>query len=324
MRRVFIRSTAVAALAALSLCVAASASVRSQPRFSPNPGQQNFLSSVQAITAGDAWAVGAYCKAHCATSPLEHTLALRWNGTRWVEVPSPNPAPDDALNSVSGSSPADVWAVGQYAPNHSLPSGLVLRWNGRKLVRARFAAFGTADVVNLSAVSTRSPRDAWIVGYESDPNGGATNAVAAHWNGQAWRAVPVPQPGHPAFLGDVSVVSARDAWAVGDYCASRCGRSGEVRRGMILHWNGRKWAVTRLPVKSSDINDITASSATGVWALGELDAHPISISVILHWNGKRWSSVPSVPGVVPQALAFGARNDGWGVFTDTSIRWNGV
>ena len=335
MTRVLTRSAAVAGLAAVSLCIPASVtsaavgvrppvSPRPQARYSPDPGQQNFLSSVQTFTARDAWAVGDYCKARCETSPTLLTLALHWNGTRWAQAPSPNPGTEDTLASVSGSSPADVWAVGQYVRRNGFPGALVLRWNGRTWARARFTAFGTADGVDLSAVSARSARDAWIVGFESDPNTGATKAVAARWNGSAWRSVSLPRPGSPSFLLGVSVLSADDAWAVGEYCAARCGLVGEVRHGMILRWNGRKWSAMRLPVQSTGIQDIAALSATDAWATGHLNVGHSSRAVILHWNGKRWSSVRGVPGVEPQALAFGAKDDGWGAFADVSIRWNGT
>ena len=233
MARVLTRSAAVAGLAALSLCIPASvtataadlsplASPRLQARFSPDPGQQNYLLSVQTLTARDAWAVGSYCKAHCETTVTQHTLVLHWNGIRWTHVPSPSPGFDDTLTSVSGSSPADVWAVGQYLLKRGNPGPLVLRWNGRRWVRRRFRVFGTGKDVDLLAVSVRSFRDAWIVGFTSDPFTNVTKAVAARWNGSAWRAVPVPQLGNPSILTDVSVVSAKNAWAVGTYCATGC------------------------------------------------------------------------------------------------------
>jgi hypothetical protein len=80
----------------------------------------------------------------------------------------------------------------------------------------------------------------------------------------------------------------------------------------------------RVPVKSSYIADVAALSATNAWATGDLQVGHSLVTLILHWNGKRWSSVRSVPGVVPLALAFGAKHDGWGAATDTSIRWNGA
>jgi hypothetical protein len=335
MARVLTRSAAVAGLAALCLSNPASVSAatvnlgqlagpRPHATHSPDPGQQNFLSSVQTLTARDAWAVGDYCKARCETTGALHTLVLHWNGTRWVRVPSPSPGTDDTLGSVSGSSPADVWAVGQTVPRRGFPGPLVLRWNGRKWVRAGFTKFGTTVDVDLNAVSARSARDAWIVGFTNDPFTGVTKSLAVHWNGRAWRAVPVPRPGNPSLLNDVSVVSGKDAWAVGSYCAAHCRGTRSVSHGMIVRWNGSKWSAMRVPVKTTDILDIAALSATDAWATGELQTGHSFVTVILHWNGKRWSSVRSVAAVMPQELAFGAKDDGWGAANDVSIRWNGI
>jgi hypothetical protein len=56
---------------------------------SPSPGPKPHpdglvVSQVSADSAADAWAVGSYCSARCATnSERDHTLILHWNGTRW-------------------------------------------------------------------------------------------------------------------------------------------------------------------------------------------------------------------------------------------------
>lgn len=323
MTRFIARSAVAAGLAAMALCISASASPRLPARSSPDPGQQNILVSVRTLTATDAWAVGSYCKGACLTQAPERTLVLHWNGTKWVQTPSPNPSFDDTLASVSGSSPTDVWAVGQTVPLTGNLGPLVLRWSGRKWVSARFNAFAATRNITLTAVSARSARDAWIVGFESPAGGGPATAVTARWNGRAWRAVPVPRL-KSSFLFDVSASSARNAWAVGISCAARCGRPGEVDQGVMLHWNGRKWSSTQVPVKSTEIQHIVALSATDAWATGNFQTAHSFVTVILHWNGKRWSSVRGVPGVSPQALAFGAKNDGWGTDGFESMRWNGV
>src|SRR5262249_46787070 len=55
------------------------------------------------------------------------------SGGDWTVVPSPNVGgQDNALASVSGSDPSDVWAVGQFAPdaNPNITLTLALHFDG--------------------------------------------------------------------------------------------------------------------------------------------------------------------------------------------------
>ncbi|MGH2636314.1 MAG: hypothetical protein ACRDHU_09265, partial [Actinomycetota bacterium] len=55
---------------------------------SPNVGAQNHLLGVRAFSTNDAWAVGS----HNVPGTLNFaTLVMRWDGSRWSLVPSPNP-----------------------------------------------------------------------------------------------------------------------------------------------------------------------------------------------------------------------------------------
>ena len=102
---------------------------------SPSPGSsRNELTSVRAITVGDAWAVGQFLDDGL---DIYRTLALHWNGTKWSQVKTPNPG--DAGNSLAGvnaTSSTDVWAVGQYSTGTGTPTEtLILHWNGHTWVQ---------------------------------------------------------------------------------------------------------------------------------------------------------------------------------------------
>lgn len=325
MARVPIRLAVLAGLASLVLSplAAASAAPHARTRFSPDFGRENFLNSVQALSSHNAWAVGYFCKTDCADPRTQHDLILHWTGAHWARVASPNPGSGDVLNSVSAVSRSDIWAVGEYLGSPGDVPALVLHWNGSKWARVAFR--GDKDVT-LTAVSARSARDAWIVGYQSNPVTGGARALAARWNGRAWRQVPVPHPGPVDFLNGIAVKSATSAWAVGQYCAARCSTIAEVRKAMIMRWNGRKWARVRVPATDAyDLSSIDVVSANDAWAAGlAMPSRNKVTSLILHWNGKRWSTVPGVRGVIPQGLAFGARGDGWALAYAVSMRWNGV
>jgi hypothetical protein len=57
------------------------------------------LQSVAATSATNAWAVGEY-----ATSAGSQTLILRWNGTTWTRVTSPNSGTGETLSGVAATS----------------------------------------------------------------------------------------------------------------------------------------------------------------------------------------------------------------------------
>src|SRR2546425_5522841 len=79
------------------------------PSPNTNAAQNNYLNSVTCTSALDCWAVGYY---QTDASNLQ-TLILRWNGTSWAIVPSPNPNPlpsqNTLLTGVTCTSATDCW-----------------------------------------------------------------------------------------------------------------------------------------------------------------------------------------------------------------------
>jgi hypothetical protein len=67
----------------------------------PNAGGiDEYLFSVTAIAANDAWAVG------------DNGQTQHWNGANWSRVAAPYPGLGGRFNSVAAASTSDVWAVG--------------------------------------------------------------------------------------------------------------------------------------------------------------------------------------------------------------------
>jgi len=102
---------------------------------SPDPGSSyTTLSGVSAISPDDAWAVGMYSSNQGLT---DSTLALRWNGKTWAQVPTPSPDPHNSgVNDVAGVSAVSAtsaFAAG-YADNAwtGVNLSLILNWNGSK------------------------------------------------------------------------------------------------------------------------------------------------------------------------------------------------
>lgn len=74
------------------------------------------LDGVAASSPRNAWVVG-----YQGPGINSKTLTLRWNGTRWSQVPSPSPRPGSGLYGVAATSARDGWAAGE---------NLIIRWNG--------------------------------------------------------------------------------------------------------------------------------------------------------------------------------------------------
>jgi len=66
---------------------------------SPDPGPKgNLLSAVAAVSPSDAWAVGTYANSMCSEAA---TVILRWNGTKWSQVKSPNSGACNFLDGIN-------------------------------------------------------------------------------------------------------------------------------------------------------------------------------------------------------------------------------
>jgi hypothetical protein len=120
--------------------------------------KSGFLRPAQAVTAlssEDAWAVG---------QSISQTLVENWDGTQWVEVPSPNIGTYDLLAGVYAISTNDVWAVGykDYDANNNTASTFTLHWNGTAWSEIPSPKVDSANY--LAGVDGASSDDVWAVG----------------------------------------------------------------------------------------------------------------------------------------------------------------
>jgi hypothetical protein len=223
---------------------------------SPNPSTRyTFLAGASAWSANRAWAVGGYCSAGCSLggSGNEHTLTLRWNGSRWSKVTSPNPGTviggqaENVLSGVSATSSADAWAVGYYCSGcgNLASQTMILHWNGTAW--SQVASPDPSTGFNfLQGVSATSASDAWAVGDYCSSACSSTplyKTLILHWNGSSWSRVASPNAGTQSDqLIAVNTASSTDAWAVGYYCASGCTSGPEADDTLALHWNGTAWS----------------------------------------------------------------------------------
>ena len=175
-------------------------------------------------------------------------------------------------------------------------------------------AAGPRESDELLGVSAAASGDVWAVGVALPP-GGPARTLVERWQGRAWRTVPSPdRPSGGSFLNAVVALSASDAWAVG---LSRS--PGRAARTLVLHWDGRRWAITASPNAGPGDNSlvsVAAASARDAWAVGYRDAKGVYRALVEHWDGDHWTVVrlPRLGGPGNGLNAVGATASGvvWG------------
>jgi hypothetical protein len=248
----------------------------------PTGEPESHLFGVGAISPADVWAVGGWAR------PGELRgggLAAHWDGSAWRTLVLPvqdHPAsetggPYDTLNAVAGTSPTDVWAVGQAQDVPVSESRtLVMHWDGRSWNRVDSpnvlpeAGGGGVDDT-LQAVAALAPDDAWAVGsFEAQGirlDAPATDRpLALHWDGDGWTVVPLPDVGRGGLTG-VAATGTDDVWAVGQTVRTSGGDYAVAP--LALHWDGSGWSRVDLPVADdASLTAVAAVPGGGLWAVG--------------------------------------------------------
>jgi hypothetical protein len=259
----------------------------------PNLGAgTNVLNAVVALSANNAWAVGAQVPAgqQRLTTLIEH-----WNGASWSVIGSPNTGSgNNALNDIVAIDANNIWAVGYYRPvngSGSYRATLTLHWNG-----SAWSRVGSPNKVSgfdntLYGVSGSGPNDLWAVGAytqppDNDPNTAdyADQTLTMHWNGLGWAIIPSPNPGNtgtpimpaPGGHEDLFAVVSRgptEAWAVGTWAyVLPDPYTGPIYHTMALRWDGARWNQNAYDIAGgtfAELDDIV--SLGSVWAAGAMD-----------------------------------------------------
>lgn len=198
-------------------------SVVPSPSRRPSPNFEtegvNSLQGVSCATATSCFAVGGDTGYN---ANFNETLVLRWNGSKWTIVKSPN-GPGGKYSTLSGvscPSATNCYAVGNSsaAPGLTAPlHSLIEHWNGTAWTRVTSADPGTRRNA-LSSVSCASATSCVAVGGDSGTSG-RNSTLVENLSGTTWSTVPSPNPAGAvdAFFHAVSCPSAVTCFAVGDF-----------------------------------------------------------------------------------------------------------
>ncbi len=187
---------------------------------SPSVGSRvNDLRDVMAIASDNVWAVGLG-----GASSILWSQIIHWDGNSWSNYSTHG----GALNSISSTGPADIWAVGaDYASFDN-----ILHWDG-----ASWSGVPSPDIGPLNAVEAIAPDDVWA----------ASDTGFIHWHGAQWSIVSSPS-GAKAISG----LASDDVWAVGS---------------VIQHWDGMAWELDSFPF-FGQLWNMAPLAANDIWAVG--------------------------------------------------------
>lgn len=207
-------------------------------------GAANELNAITSVSRDgdnmhrdDLWAVGIACSPYTdcilnGTGTFQ-TMIEHWNGSTWSVVASPNYGTyQTRLNSVSGTSANDVWAVGGHCTDSDCNGNqsLTEHWNGRAWSIVPSPNPGSV-FTGLFGVIAITPHDAWAVGSYCDEN--TCGNPVLHWNGTNWTTVTVTNPGQ--FDNDqrsLTAIGPNNVWVVGDF------DNGAGEQTQVQHYDG--------------------------------------------------------------------------------------
>jgi len=182
-----------------------------------------FLRGIVVPARNDVWVAGA------SLTPGGQELVpllAHWDGHQWMQIPGL--AKGFFLLSLRASSPHDIWLSGEIQSGQAAPSGLtvVAHWDGTSLqqqtlpklsLQKQQSQYDPSVSLYQNQVSAfvQSLNDVWVSGGESGPAQIVTTVPVfiAHWDGQSWKAVSLPQK-HAGQLSVLAVVGGK-IWAAG-------------------------------------------------------------------------------------------------------------
>jgi hypothetical protein len=272
----------------------------------PNGGTLDRLNGVVELAQDDVWAVG---NDFDQTAQAYRTLAMRFDGSAWSIVPSPNGGTRfDSLQAVAAVGPSDVWAVGMTQTSGSTIRNLTLveRFDGTSWSIVPSPNPAKETDAWLLGVAAMAADDVWAVGFDQ------SGTLIEHWDGSVWTIVPTPPTGAGDELTSVAAIGPDDVWAVGDTRAAPA-----PARMLTEHWDGSAWTVVPSPNQGTQNNQlfgVAGLTSVDVWAVGvRVKPLPeggfVNRTLTERWDGTAWSVVPS-PNLGQDDVLLGATATG--------------
>ena len=161
----------------------------------PRDSKHYFVgfTSVAALSATTLLAVGNNQGDSCCFG----SGSALWNGKQWTQLHTPGSFA--SINAVTAVAANEAWAVGSEGPDGE--TSPLLHWMGGSW------HYQGNKLIDLEAVTSRSPKDVWAVG--SSPY--STGVAVMHYDGKSWQVAQRLYGG----LSAVTVSPSGRLWAVG-------------------------------------------------------------------------------------------------------------
>ncbi|MGZ2360833.1 hypothetical protein LRE75_29835 [Streptomyces sp. 372A] len=324
------RSLLHAAVATAALTVALSAPVPASALDGPArawaaeaaPYSDATLLDVANVGRGRTWAAGFTVHNEGQVTRFRPVVAERAEpGAAWTPVESATTAAGDVssrVNAMDANGGRDVWLVGD---DSAALDGKVYtqhfdgeRWqvvaaelpeksDAGSLLDVDARAGGAWAAGNAQIEVSRTWNEAkgtWNIQYR-------TAGIVRHFDGTAWRDVPLPElPGEYWYLNGIRAVAADDVWAAG--------YDGDTGRPLLLHYDGATWQRVDAPGVTDIPGQAQKFAVTGdgaLWLVGE-DWSPedgTTRALVARHDATGWHKL-AVPDVPARLFGVTARSGG--------------
>ena len=252
----------------------------------PDPGDNDELLAVVAISASEAWAVG---DRHDPGTDTQQPLIMRWNGSAWSTYPLPAFPGDFArLNAIQAASATDVWAAGAFATVSGGPTeALLMHWDGTSWSRVTAGPTGGSSEY-FGGLAVAPGCDAWAVGSFVD--GGAMIPLVERLGSSLPLPLGVPGRGPNAAGGGIFLsLKASPNPAHGDALVSMVLSRGAPLRTVVFDVRGRM-------VRVLDERVAAAGPVNVAWDGRDQDgaAAPPGLYFVSVRAASEWKAVPLV------------------------------
>jgi hypothetical protein len=232
-------------------------------------GVNSELVAVSAHRDDDAWAVGV-----SGTTPPRQLL-LHWDGTTWTAAPAPGVPAESELTDVTMVSHDNVWAVGGTTSTTAHGRTAHGRTAHGRTAHAHTAHAHTAharpratrpSAIHAAARSLGPARESTArTTRPVQPPSRGSRPLAEHWDGHAWRVMPMPAVDGQFY--SVAGDGASGVWAAGQRADGTA---------LLAHWDGNGWDVSRPPTPDgrgpAAVWAITQVRGTSyLWAVGPVE-----------------------------------------------------